>query len=44
MFGVFMFLGLAANIESGAGENASDIDLIIAFFLVFFGSIIIIIK
>jgi hypothetical protein len=43
MFGVLIFLGLAVEMESGAGENASDIDLII-FFLVFFGGIIIVIE
>jgi hypothetical protein len=42
MFRVFVLLGLVVDIESGAGENTSDISLIIAFFLVFFGSIIII--
>jgi hypothetical protein len=36
MFGVFVFLGLAVNIKSGAGENTSDASLTIAFFLVFF--------
>jgi hypothetical protein len=44
MFGVFILLGLVADIESGARKNTSDIGLTIAFFLVFFGSIIIIIK
>jgi hypothetical protein len=37
-----MLLGLAADIESRAGEDASDADLTIAFFLAFFGSIVII--
>jgi hypothetical protein len=42
MFGALVFLGLAGDIESGARENNSDIGLTIAFFLVFFGGIIII--
>jgi hypothetical protein len=37
-----MLLGLAVDMESGAGENASDVDLIITFFLAFFGGIIVI--
>jgi hypothetical protein len=37
-----VLLGLAADIESGAGEDTSDADLTIAFFLAFFGGIIII--
>jgi hypothetical protein len=41
MFKVLILLGLAVNIESGAGENASDIGLTIIFFLAFFGSIIV---
>jgi hypothetical protein len=44
MFGVLVLLGLVVDIESGARENASDIDLIIAFFLAFFGGIIVIIE
>jgi hypothetical protein len=44
MFGVFVLLGLAANMESRTGENTSDIDSIIVFFLAFFRNIIIIIK
>jgi hypothetical protein len=44
MFRVLVLLGLAADIESGARKNISDIDLIIIFFLVFFGGIIIIIE
>jgi hypothetical protein len=39
-----VLLGLVVDIESGARENISDIDLIIAFFLVFFGGIIIVIE
>jgi hypothetical protein len=42
MFGVLVLLGLAADIESGAGENTSDTDSTIAFFLAFFGSIIVV--
>jgi hypothetical protein len=38
-----VLLGLAADIESGA-ENTSDVGSIIAFFLAFFGGIIIIIE
>jgi hypothetical protein len=41
-FGVLVLLGLAANMESGAGEDASDADSTIAFFLAFFGGIIVI--
>jgi hypothetical protein len=37
-----VFLGLAADIKLGTGENTSDIDLTIAFFLAFFGGIIVI--
>jgi hypothetical protein len=43
-FGVLVFLGLAVDIESGAGEDTSDAGLIIAFFLAFFGSIIIVVE
>jgi hypothetical protein len=41
-FGALVLLGLAVDIESRAGENTSDTGLIIAFFLVFFGNIIVI--
>jgi hypothetical protein len=44
MFRVLILLGLAVNIKSGARKNISDISLIITFFLVFFGGIIIIIE
>jgi hypothetical protein len=44
MFRVLVLLGLALDIESGAGENTSDVGLTIAFFLAFFGGIIIIIE
>jgi hypothetical protein len=37
-----VLLGLAADIESGTWENISDASLTIAFFLVFFGGIIVI--
>jgi hypothetical protein len=40
MFGALVFLGLAADVESGA-ENTSDAGLIITFFLAFFGSIVV---
>jgi hypothetical protein len=39
-----MFLGLVVNIKSGARKNISDTGLTIAFFLVFFGSITVIIE
>jgi hypothetical protein len=44
IFGIFVLLGLAVDMESRAGENTSDISLIIAFFLVFFRGIIIVVK
>jgi hypothetical protein len=42
IFRALVFLGLAVDIESGAGENVSDIGSIIAFFLFFSGGIIVI--
>jgi hypothetical protein len=39
-----VLLGLAADIKSRAGENTLDTGSTIAFFLVFFGDIIIIIE
>jgi hypothetical protein len=39
-----VLLGLAADIESGARENVSDADSTIAFFLAFFGGIIVIVE
>jgi hypothetical protein len=44
MFGVLILLGLAVDIKSRTRENASDANSIIAFFLVFFGNIIVIIE
>jgi hypothetical protein len=44
MFGVFVLLGLAADMESGAGENVSDADSIITFFLAFFGGIVVVVE
>jgi hypothetical protein len=41
-FRALVLLGLAVDIESGTRENASDAGLIIAFFLAFFGGIVII--
>jgi hypothetical protein len=41
-FGALVLLGLAADMESGAGEDASDTDLTIAFFLAFFGGIVVV--
>jgi hypothetical protein len=42
MFGALVLLGLVVDIESGAREDASDVDSTIAFFLAFFGSIIVV--
>jgi hypothetical protein len=44
MFGALVLLGLAVDIESGAGENTSDAGSTIAFFLAFFGGIIIVVE
>jgi hypothetical protein len=44
IFRALVLLGLAVDIESGAGENTSDAGLIIAFFLAFFGGIIVIVE